>query len=78
MQFTAKMGDLEGPALIERADGRVEVGNYLNNMQDGPWKYKYVDGSSETTLFTKGKPEKKAMSTKGSNKVKQNNYVKET
>lgn len=30
-QFTSVQGQLHGPALIERADGRVEVGNYVKN-----------------------------------------------
>ena len=27
-QFTSVNGALEGPALIERADGRIDIGNY--------------------------------------------------
>ena len=54
-QFTSIDGKLNGPALIERADQRVEVGIYKNERQNGVWRYKYIDGSIETVTFNNGK-----------------------
>lgn len=61
-QFTSNMGELEGPALIERADGRVEVGNYHGDKQEGLWKYKYLNGTQDAIKFQNGKPMKKESS----------------
>jgi len=54
-QFTSQQGVLHGPALIERADGRVEIGTYKRDRQDGVWRYRLIDGSTETKTFAKGK-----------------------
>ena len=54
-QFTSVQGILEGPALIERADGRRDVGIYKRDKQDGVWKYKKIDGQIENVVFKKGK-----------------------
>ena len=62
-QFTSHKGELEGPALIERADGRVEVGNYLGDKQDGQWRYKYINGTQDTITFQDGKQIKKESNT---------------
>lgn len=58
-QFTSQQGRLNGPALIERADGRVEIGSYKNDKQYGVWRYRLIDGSTETKTFVNGKPVRK-------------------
>lgn len=59
---------LEGPALIERADGRRDIGVYKNDKQDGVWKYKLLNGQIENVVFSKGKEVEKK---KGIIKIKQ-------
>lgn len=54
-QFTSQLGRLNGPALIERADGRVEIGNYVNDKKEGLWKNKYLNGTADTTTYRNGK-----------------------
>ena len=49
------MGKLDGPALIERGDARIEIGNYRNDKQEGVWKYRRTDGSFESIVFKDGK-----------------------
>lgn len=51
-QFTSSNGVLEGPALVERADGRRDVGVYKNDKQDGVWKYKYLNGRIDCVVFS--------------------------
>lgn len=58
-QFTSAEGVLEGPALIERADGRRDIGNYKKDKQDGIWRYKHLDGKAEVVVFSKGKVKEK-------------------
>lgn len=59
-QFNSATGVLEGPALIERANGDVEVGNYKKNRQHGIWRVKQLDGSSNTIIYDMGKLVKKS------------------
>ena len=54
-QFTSVSGALEGPALIERSNGRRDVGVYKNDRQENVWKLKHTDGSVEIVVFLKGK-----------------------
>lgn len=43
-QFTSLSGVLQGPALVERANGIVEVGNYEQNKRHGVWRFRKPDG----------------------------------
>ena len=54
-QFTSENGKLEGPALIERSDGRRDIGNYKKDRQDGIWRFKQMDGTTEVVVYSKGK-----------------------
>jgi antitoxin component YwqK of YwqJK toxin-antitoxin module len=53
--FTCINSKINGPALIEKANGKVETGSYLNDQQVGEWKNKYLDGKTETEFYVKGK-----------------------
>ena len=54
-QFTSVSGQLHGPALIERATGKQEIGSYNRDLQHGLWKYKYLNGNEDSEYFNKGK-----------------------
>ena len=40
--------------MIERADQRIEIGNYKDEKQNGVWRYRYNDGRIETVNFNMG------------------------
>lgn len=49
-------GVLQGPALVERANGIVEVGNYEQNKRHGVWRFRRPDGQPPMTrIFEHGK-----------------------
>jgi hypothetical protein len=45
---------LNGPALIERADKRIETGNYKSEKQHGLWRYRLKDGKIDQVQFNMG------------------------
>ena len=57
--FTVINAKLNGPALLEKANGTVETGSYLNDLQVGEWKHRFINGKVETVFYVKGKPQNK-------------------
>jgi len=53
--FTSANGALNGPAVMERATGKVESGNYVKDQQHGEWKSTYINGKEEKDYYSKGK-----------------------
>ena len=53
-QFTCNNGILHGPGFIERSSGRVEMGNYFNDVPHGEWKFRHLNGSTESKIYNKG------------------------
>ena len=58
MQFTSEDSVIQGPGLIERANGCVEIGVYKDDQQDGMWTLRFSDGHMESILFINGRPAK--------------------
>ena len=55
-QLTSVNGVLQGPALVERATGMVEVGSYEQNKRHGVWRFRRPDGQpAMTRIFEHGK-----------------------
>ena len=46
---------MNGPAIIERATGKVEAGNYVKDLQHGEWKSTLINGTEEKEFYSKGK-----------------------
>ena len=56
--FTSDEGALNGQALVERSDGRVEIGNYNNEKQDGIWKFRDTEGKIQAKTYVMGQLQK--------------------
>ena len=47
-------GVLNGPAVLEKPDQTVEMGEYKNNRMDGIWRIRKPNGDNSTKTYFNG------------------------